>query len=467
VTTSSYGNLSADTLGVVTFPLTFAGNITSYGAVSSLQGLRYDIPASALINVTTFICQYYTNGLDFCVLSRSLSRISTLQVRYLILDDRFTKIVHFYAAARYYVQNAGTNIYNTANPVVNLFGLPAINTVGATRVFVLLNGFNATANSPTNSFDFKLVPQYPSSTTLRVTTSSANSETIQISSLCYCIIGYNENDMQVWPFPAARITIGTFNLGSPFADANSVFETYNTFWGMNWLTITGLNTLAWDSQLTVHTNIAGSTSATGSLFTWTGLAFEFKECNATTPYYLQSQDLCYDICPNRYYENNTQMLCLTCANYDCLKCLANGTCTSCDSTNDHRDLSAGRCVPQTGYYDNGVAVALSCTSSCLTCVNASTTCTSCHSGFYLSSSACQPCIANCAACTNGTGCGTCSAGYTPDGSGVCVGNFNCSVISHCFNCSIADGCLDCDPGFNLTSPALCDPICGDSLVLGG
>lgn len=73
--------------------------------------------------------------------------------------------------------------------------------------------------------------------------------------------------------------------------------------------------------------------------------FEFKECNSsTTPYYMVAEDLCYDICPNRYYESNAQKTCENCTNYDCFKCIANGTCTTCDNTTDHRQLNAyGRC----------------------------------------------------------------------------------------------------------------------------
>lgn len=73
--------------------------------------------------------------------------------------------------------------------------------------------------------------------------------------------------------------------------------------------------------------------------------FEFKECNSSsTPYYMVAEDLCYDICPNRYYESNAQKTCENCTNYDCLKCIANGTCTTCDNTTDHRQLNAyGRC----------------------------------------------------------------------------------------------------------------------------
>ena len=172
--------------------MTFAGSITSYNAVSSIQAMNYNIDTSGVVNITCFVCIFYTNGVDFCLRSKSLSQLSVLRTRYLILDTAFNKITHFYSAARYYVQNYSTTNYGSANPIVNNFGLPTINTASTTRIFVMLNGFNATSTSTTSySFDISMVPMYVGSATLRVTTSSTNAATIQFSSLCYCIIGYN------------------------------------------------------------------------------------------------------------------------------------------------------------------------------------------------------------------------------------------------------------------------------------
>ena len=430
--------------------------------------MTYDIPVSGVVNITCYLCTYFSNGADFCLRSKSLSQLSLLKARYLILDSAFTKMTHFYGSARYYVQNYGTSNYDTINPVINNFGLPAINTVGTTRIFVFLNGFNATSSSATSySFDIAMVPQYIGSSTLRVTTTSNNAATIQISSLCFAIIGYNENDAMAWPFPAARISLGTFDLSTPWTDVNSTYETYNTFWGIRALNTTGLTTIDISTSLTPQTSVTASTTQAGSSYNLVGLSFEFKECNASsTPYYMVSQDLCYDICPSRYYENNGQMICSSCTNYDCLKCLSNGTCTTCDNATDHRvlDTSTGRCVPDVGYYDSGVAVALPCDSNCLTCSGASTTCTSCHPANYLSGSVCNPCSANCSYCTNGTACNTCDTGYTTDASGNCIlSGYNCSTISNCQTCTFLGGCSVCDMGYNLISVTQCSTVCGDGL----
>ena len=140
-----------------------------------MQDLTYDISAAGTFNVTTYICGFNSNGLDICLLSTSLRRLSALRIRYLILDSAFTKIVHFYGSARYFVQGGGSDNYNTANPVVNTFSIPTINTVGTTRVFTFLNGFNATATSPNYAFDLQMSATYLDSNTLQITTQPTNS----------------------------------------------------------------------------------------------------------------------------------------------------------------------------------------------------------------------------------------------------------------------------------------------------
>ena len=56
-----------------------------------------------------------------------------------------------------------------------------------------------------------------------------------------------------WPFPAARITYGTFTIPSPFTDPNNLFEHWNTFWGLNRINITGHPTLSFASKMLVNT----------------------------------------------------------------------------------------------------------------------------------------------------------------------------------------------------------------------
>ena len=141
--------------------------------------------------MTAYLCQYYSNGLDFCVLCMSLSRLSRLVVRYLVLDGSFTKILHLYTAARHYVQNQGNQTYDPANPVVSTFNLPGtMNMTGTVRAISLINGFNATSDSSA-SFDFSISATYLTSSSYRATTSSTSPTAILFHSISFCIIGYN------------------------------------------------------------------------------------------------------------------------------------------------------------------------------------------------------------------------------------------------------------------------------------
>lgn len=170
-TSPYYGNISANSQVSIYFTTTFSRTISSYDAITSLKSLRFEISSNNKINVTTYLCGYYTNGVDICVLSTCLSQISVLSSRYLVLDSAFTKITHFYSAARFYVQYAGNNTYNSSMPIISNFGLPGgLITSGTVRALVMLNGFNATASTSTNSFDIKLTATYLSATTFQVRT---------------------------------------------------------------------------------------------------------------------------------------------------------------------------------------------------------------------------------------------------------------------------------------------------------
>jgi hypothetical protein len=135
----------------------------------------------------------------------------------------------------------------------------------------------------------------------------------------------------------------------------------------------------------VTTNVSiGVTSNNHFLyFQFAYFVIEEYWCCDNTPYLLIANNTCYDDCPNYYYDDTTNMLCQACP-YDCLKCLANGTCTLCDNTIDHREMNTatGRCVPVEGYYESGVRVALPCSSNCMACTS-SIFCTACYPTYYL------------------------------------------------------------------------------------
>ena len=199
------------------------------------------------------------------------------------------------------------------------------------------------------------------------------------------------------------------------------------------------------------------------------MVFKFKWCDTPVPYYLSANTTCYDVCPARYYEENTQSICDLCVPYDCYKCLANGTCTVCSNSTDFRVLSpAGRCVAMDGYFDDGTnnPLAKPCDHNCKTCVTSAVQCTSCFSGHFVNSSTkCEPCAANCEDCTSATICTKCVAMYELDASNGCVSSINCSLITNCVLCNISNGCMQCSIGYNLTNITNCASVCGDGVKL--
>lgn len=150
------------------------------------------------------------------------------------------------------------------------------------------------------------------------------------------------------------------------------------------------------------------------------MIFLFKECKSPTLYYLSQKDLCYDVCPERYYENTTYSVCTACPQYDCYTCGNNqsteSNCLSCSSSIDFRIQNGTRCVPMDGYYDNGTSIStaqLCNLTLCRTCSKVNFNCTACNDGFILSANTCTPlsCASNCSNCTSATNCLSCQAGY--------------------------------------------------------
>jgi hypothetical protein len=168
------------------------------------------------------------------------------------------------------------------------------------------------------------------------------------------------------------------------------------------------------------------------------LVLLFKECKSPTIYYMISEDLCYDICPPRYYGNTTDLLCYSCPQYDCYSCgntaSTNNNCLTCNNTLDFRVLSGTRCIPIDGYYDDGFqnSTAQLCDLTlCKTCSLTQTNCTSCNDGFYLLGNTCNQCVSNCTNCTSLTNCLSCEPNFV----NLITSCLNCSSILHCVSCN--------------------------------
>lgn len=185
------------------------------------------------------------------------------------------------------------------------------------------------------------------------------------------------------------------------------------------------------------------------------------------------------------------MLCKNCTSFDCLKCSANGSCTTCDATRALNNAT-GKCDPLSGYFESGTLVASACNASCMTCIlNAnkctscftsyylsnnqcfacdsncytcstiSTNCTGCYPSFFKSSTQCVACISNCNVCNNSATCQTCNTGYMTDASNLCIISYNCAIIASCATCTAPTGCTACSTGYQLQNITSCISVCGD------
>lgn len=97
-------------------------------------------------------------------------------------------------------------------------------------------------------------------------------------------------------------------------------------------------------------------------------------------------------------------------------------CTSCYSG---YYLSSGRCY--------------SCSLGCYSC-SSSTVCNSCRSGYYLTAfNSCYSCTSGCSSCTDGITCNTCSSGYYLTSAKKCY-----SCIPNCSVCSNGTQCTSCN-----------------------
>lgn len=103
-------------------------------------------------------------------------------------------------------------------------------------------------------------------------------------------------------------------------------------------------------------------------------------------------------CSNMYYIKNGQ--CYRCP-YECQSCNSLSNCQTCMPgyfLNQSGGVSTGECV--------------SCTPPCLTCYNNGTQCTTCRSGYQLSSMfTCTPCSTGCLACDHVAYCLLCQPAY--------------------------------------------------------
>ena len=153
---------------------------------------------------------------------------------------------------------------------------------------------------------------------------------------------------------------------------------FNTFVGMRGFHLQG--TAEFNTSVNSPNNISFTSPFNSDFITMNYWLFKTYYCSYTNPYYDQAILNCFKNCPIRTSNDNATLTCKVCP-YDCLTCFNNGTCISCDSANDFRQLENGYCVPIPGYYESHAQAALPCPQKgCSDCT--ATQCFECISGYY-------------------------------------------------------------------------------------
>jgi proprotein convertase subtilisin/kexin type 5 len=148
-------------------------------------------------------------------------------------------------------------------------------------------------------------------------------------------------------------------------------------------------------------------------------------CSACASNYYLINGSCLTDCPPAYYPISAQQVCSLCSSGNnsahCLNCVSLNKCSSCLSPY-LLDSSTQVCVASCNITQVGINGSChSCLSPCASCLNLTTLCTSCLSGYYFYSGQCLP---------------ACPSPLVSDSSSICV---SCST-----------SCLSCS-----TSPSLC------------
>jgi hypothetical protein len=139
-----------------------------------------------------------------------------------------------------------------------------------------------------------------------------------------------------------------------YTNPQSNIRNYNTIIGIKQYHIFNQASLNYATNIIPNSIVSANTNIYIEYSYFDILIFTFNYCPSSTPYYMVNENLCYDMCPQRYYPDSYAE-CRQCL-YDCYQCAGPNSCLLCNATNDKRVLDniSGRCRPINGYYDNGI-----------------------------------------------------------------------------------------------------------------
>lgn len=105
-------------------------------------------------------------------------------------------------------------------------------------------------------------------------------------------IQYNENKIQLWPFPSGKLSyidLNGINSASPsYSDTSNITASYNAWWGFTRFNFVNQASLHMNSDQSNITTFTGSSAFPFNNLDLTLLIFQFKECHPSTPYYMIS-----------------------------------------------------------------------------------------------------------------------------------------------------------------------------------
>jgi len=78
---------------------------------------------SGVLNISIPNCGQFSDKITVCLRSTALDKLKILRIRYIALDDAFTKF-DIYTIR---ITNTPGQVLNSANPYQSNFGVPAIN----------------------------------------------------------------------------------------------------------------------------------------------------------------------------------------------------------------------------------------------------------------------------------------------------------------------------------------------------
>ena len=223
-----------------------------------------------------------------------------------------------------------TTIQNISVPVV----------ISTAKIWMSVMKLDMIASSGSIEFGFSLSCKVQTTTTVKIVLTALTTQIFTINELGLCYFVFNPEKLLAIT-PSARYTVGSFsgtngnNAILSWTGSPGIIKSYNAIIGLTGFHYKGESWFNFEHIITPGLSLSATSTNRWLKLEFDFLVFEFFYCPDTTPFLLVATNLCYDICPVRYVNNQALLECKACP-YDCYECLMDGTCTTCSSTLDFR-----------------------------------------------------------------------------------------------------------------------------------